>query len=367
MKNMHITPELRLVCFGFLFIGNLAGCQKADLDEVTREERYPYNCSWYGHHELSKGPTFGLNGQYVGEETQVMPAFSYGLPLEINPSNPDQVLVGKGVWDEVAQITRSQLVIIDLSSMEETLLLEWDDHSDPQAKVWDDFRWGAGGWIVAENLNDKQLYLFHPSGGSPQRLTDPALGAFHNPVWVAEGTEVLTLGYNANGRAARIRTVNLEGEVQHEFILAHVPPAFVKYHQFAGWRADSLLVSTDPTTRQSLNIFQYPDMTAVQRIQVIKTESRAPIVSDHEWWPGTERILWQLYDAIYATSWQTGETETIWEDCEQGLLGFAVMPNGEQALCLVGERVMREDLGGTQFSYHLYQLELSSATITRIK
>jgi hypothetical protein len=366
MENTSITAWVKANCLCFVFIAVLAGCQNSE--EIQLEASYPYNCSWYGNHELAEGPVSGPpEPRYTGEGIRIPAEFSYGLPLEVNPTNPDQVLVGKGVWDEVAQETRRTIVTIDLQTLQETRVLELDPFDDPQAELWNGFRWGEEGWVVTEKINDKQLYLISPNGGNPQRLTDPALGAFHNPCWVANGKRILSLGDGPNGVDRRWRVLDLLGEVEKEFFLSNLPPSFVRYHQFADWRADSLLVSAEPSFRQSLNIFRYPEMSLVKNIQVIHSESNTPVVSDQEWWPGTERILWQLYGALYATDWQTGETEAIWEDCERLLQGFAVMPSGEQAICLFGEHVVREDLGGTQYSIHLYALELSSGVITRIK
>ena len=367
MKNIRIITCFRSICFGLL-LSALAGCQKSDPEEVINEERYPYNCSWYGNHELAEGPVAGPpEPRYTGEGNRIPAEFSYGLPLEVNPTNPGQILVGKSTWDEATQNTRSTVVVIDLQTLQETTILEQGSFDDPHAERWDDLRWGEAGWIVAEKINDKQLYLIPPDGGSPQRLTDPVLGAFYDPCWVADGKRILSLGDGPNGVDRRWRVLDLLGEVEKEFFLSNLPPSFVRYHQFADWRADSLLVSAEPSFRQALNVFRYPDMSLVKDIRVIDSDSNAPVISDQEWWPGTERILWQFYGALYATDWQTGKTNAIWEDCEQLLQGFAVMPNGEQAICLFGERVAVEERGGTQYSMHLYLLELSSGVVTRIK
>ena len=367
MKNPTLIPSLYSISVSLLVLIGLSGCQNNG--ETQLLETYPNNCLWYGIEYVSTGPVSGPPEPISrGDELQIPAEFSYGLPLEINPDNPNQVLVGKAIWNEVNQTTSHKLVILDLQTQEETTLLELQPFNNPQAEGWGDFRWGEGGWIVAEKYNDKQLYLFHPDSASPRRLTNPASGAYHNPSWVAEGREIFSLGYGPQGQDMLWRIIDLQGTVKHEFFLNNLPAGFVRNHQFADWRKDSLLVSAGSIdgNLHLLSIFSYPEMKLLKHHRVVDPSSNS-IISDHEWWPGTERILWTIHGGLYATDWRTGQTEPLWENCEQLLQGFAVLPDGDRVLCLFNERVIREDLGGTQNSFHIYMFNLSSRTLTRLK
>ncbi len=367
MRNSHIISGSLIWGIGLILSISMVGCLRPQ-EDIQNEEPYPYKCPGVGEQELVEGPSnMPVTGPRPGIDYAV-PAMSYAANIDANPVNPDQILAFKVLWDQATLSETYQAVILELTTLSETVIVEFG--SDHDSDSWLSFRWGEDGWIVAEKLNDKQLYLISPDGDSPQRLTDLALGAFHNPCWVADGQEILTLGYGSDGRGSRIRTVNLEGAVQREFLLADVPPSFVGYHQFADWRADSLLVSSNANSDGDIHdlvVFSYPSMELVKRIPVIDPASQAAILHQ-EWWPGTERILWSSRGALYATNWLTEETETIWESCEQPIWPeFTVTADGQQVICAIGESFMREDLGIPERSIHLYSLDLTSGVISRVK
>ncbi len=378
MNHLHTIVRGLLAAWGLICIASLGGCNRGD-------NPYPYNCPGRGEHKETEEPIVGIS--VTVNETFLPSEFPSYQIMYVNPADPDQILATKGgwevdgdpsdpdqvlawkatFWDKDQTTLPTEIVVIDLRTMEETVILVRDEPGVIGAEYWKNFRWGEAGWIVAERIRDKQLYLFDPNGGSPRRLTNPALGAYHNPCWVANGKEVLTLGYDVNGQGSRIRTVDLNGEVKQEYMLMDgLPDSFVRYHQFADWRADSLLVSVPPVGRRhDLNIFTYPDMTLLKRIKVVDTTSRSAILR-HDWWPGTERILWSIYGALYATDWQTEETEVIWEDCERGIVNFCVAPDGKRVFCTMTDYVMIESIGLREISTHIYELDLSSRVMRKV-
>lgn len=304
-----------------------------------------------------------LSTSYIPDYPEVGKDYMMGTSysdMDVNPNNPNQIVSLKAVWsDELStEPLKMGIVMLDLSTGEEIWLAE--------GTHWFNTTWGKQGWIVAESSFDKQLYLVRPNGDSLHRCSDPALGSYHNPSWIADGTELLSKGTSGE-RISRVGITDISGQLKREFLLSNGNIPGTKIGQYADWRSDSLIVSWEAIDRWALTILSYPDLQLVKEIEVIEPGSHG-VILHQEWLPGTDEIYWLKEGFLYSTNYVTEETRAIWQDCDQPVTQFSIMPNGKKILCLVPESEIREDYGGlNQASFHLYMLDLEAGMMDRIR